>query len=240
MEATMKSGLIYSLIPKVMKAIGHVAKERKNQQQGYQFRGIDDFYAAVQGPFADHGIFCVPSVTERSVTERPTKSGGVLFYTTLTVKHSFFAEDGSSVEAVTVGEAMDSGDKSSNKAMSAAMKYALIELFSIPTWEPENDADSQTHEPAAANPKAAPAKTAPVPSAKLPDGVFDEMRKMLHEAFEAAEFAPDDQKRCVGDVLKAKKKKTLQELSLDQFNGFIKAIATHQMDKYKSPATAAA
>jgi hypothetical protein len=47
---------------------------------------------------------------------------------------------------VTVGEAMDSGDKSANKAMSAAMKYALIETFSIPTAE-DNDTENQTHQP---------------------------------------------------------------------------------------------
>lgn len=40
---------------------------------------------------------------------------------------------------------MDSGDKASNKAMSAAYKYAAIQTFCIPT-EGDNDADSTTHE----------------------------------------------------------------------------------------------
>jgi hypothetical protein len=44
-----------------------------------------------------------------------------------------------------IGEAMDSGDKSSNKAMSAAYKYAAFQAFCIPT-EGDNDADATTHD----------------------------------------------------------------------------------------------
>jgi hypothetical protein len=43
---------------------------------------------------------------------------------------------------------MDSGDKATNKAMSAAYKYMAMQLFCIPT-EGDNDADSSTHEIAA-------------------------------------------------------------------------------------------
>lgn len=152
------SGEIYKLIPKIMQTVGAIGKGRRNTQQGYQFRGIDDVYNAMQGPLAEHGVFVVPSVTDRIREERPTRDGkGTLFYTTLTVRHTFYAPDGSSIEAVTVGEAMDSGDKSSNKAMSAAMKYALIEVFSIPT-EGDNDTENHTPAPAAQQRPAAPAR----------------------------------------------------------------------------------
>jgi hypothetical protein len=43
-----------------------------------------------------------------------------------------------------IGEAMDSGDKSANKAMSAAQKYALLQVFCIPTEEPK-DTENETH-----------------------------------------------------------------------------------------------
>jgi hypothetical protein len=58
------------------------------------------------------------------------------------------ADDGSMHEVVTFGEAMDSGDKATNKAMSAAYKYACMQAFCIPT-EGDNDADAKTHEVAA-------------------------------------------------------------------------------------------
>lgn len=146
-------GDIYRLIPQVMRTVGAVEKGRRNEQQGYRFRGIDDLYNAMQQPMADAGIFCVPYVLERHREERQTQKGGTLFYTTLTVRHTFYAPDGSSVDCVTIGEAMDSGDKSSNKAMSAAMKYALIEVFCIPTADAKDtDDDSPRVKPRHAPP----------------------------------------------------------------------------------------
>jgi hypothetical protein len=129
-----------------MREVGAIAKGRKNAQQGYSFRGIDDAYQAFQPVFAKLGVFVVPTVLNVAREERQTKSGGVLIYTTLTVKHTFFADDASFFECVTVGEAMDSGDKSSNKAMSAAMKYALLEVFCVPT-EGDNVTENNSPEP---------------------------------------------------------------------------------------------
>ena len=66
----------------------------------------------------------------------------------MTVKCEFdfvAAEDGASHCVTVYGEAMDSGDKAKNKAMSAAMKYACLQTFCVPT-EGDNDADATTHE----------------------------------------------------------------------------------------------
>lgn len=80
---------IYKLIPKVMDEIGAIGKERKNVQQNYQFRGIDDIYNAVNTALAKHEIFCVPKVTAHHREERQTKAGGVLIYTILEVDYTF-------------------------------------------------------------------------------------------------------------------------------------------------------
>ncbi len=133
---------IYEAIPKVMAEVGSIAKNRKNQQQGYAFRGIDDVFAAFQAPLATHGVFYVPEVLEECRDEGQTKSGGTMFYTRLRVAYTFYAQDGSNVRAVVVGEAMDSADKSSNKAMSAALKYALLQIFCVPTESEDADAQS--------------------------------------------------------------------------------------------------
>ena len=123
-----------------------IAKDRRNTQQGYNFRGIDDVYAALSPLLAKHGLCILPRVISREVTERQTQKGGVLFYTVVHMEFDFVAaEDGSKHTVSTVGEAMDSGDKSSNKAMSAAYKYAAFQAFAIPT-EGDNDADATTHE----------------------------------------------------------------------------------------------
>ncbi len=128
-----------------MKLVGVVKKDKKNTQQNYNFRGIDDMYNALNEHLSVEGIFITSKVIDTKREERPSKSGGVLLYSILTMEFEFFAEDGSSVKSVTVGEAMDSGDKSMNKAMSTAYKYALMQIFCIPTEE-EKDTEYQTHE----------------------------------------------------------------------------------------------
>lgn len=145
MESTPK---IYAAIARVMAAIGKtgIAKDRNNQGQGFKFRGIDDVYNALSPLLASNGVCILPRVLRRSVTEKTTKSGGALFYVVLDVEFDFVcSEDGSKHTVAVVGEAMDSGDKASNKAMSAAYKYACMQTFCIPT-EGDNDADGTNHE----------------------------------------------------------------------------------------------
>lgn len=139
---------VYSAIAEVMAKLAKVGigKNNKNTQQGYKFRGIDDVYNALAPFLAESKLLILPRVKSRIVTERETKSGGVLFYVVLDVEFDFVsALDGSKHTVQVVGEAMDSGDKASNKAMSAAYKYACMEAFCIPT-EGDNDADATTHE----------------------------------------------------------------------------------------------
>jgi len=139
---------IYHAINAVQKALSEtgITKGRKNQQQGYQFRGIDDVFNALSPLLAAHGLLVLPRMLSRQCEERATKSGGTLFYTTVEAEFDFVAvEDGSKHIVKTYGEAMDSADKSTNKAMSAAYKYAAFLAFAIPT-EGDNDADAHTHE----------------------------------------------------------------------------------------------
>src|ERR1043165_682105 len=113
---TNGSGQIYGLMAAVLKEVGAIEKGRRNVQQGYQFRGIDDVYEAVHPLFAKHGIFTVPRVLNEETNERTTQSGTVLRFVKLTIAYDFFAPDGSRVTAEMIGEAMDAGDKASNKA----------------------------------------------------------------------------------------------------------------------------
>lgn len=142
---------VYAAINAVQAALAvtGITKSRQNQQQRYNFRGIDDVYNVVSPLLAKHGLCILPRVLSHHCVERQTKNGSPLFYTTLDVEFDFVcAADGSSHTVRTVGEAMDSADKSSNKAMSAAYKYAVMQAFAIPT-EGDNDADGTTHDVAA-------------------------------------------------------------------------------------------
>jgi hypothetical protein len=139
---------VYKAIAAVTKdmSVEGISKSRKNAQQGYTFRGIDEVYNALAPMLARHNLVILPRVVKREFDERQTKSGNPLFYTHLTVEFDFVsADDGSSHCVTTIGEAMDSADKSTNKAMSAAYKYACLQAFCIPT-EGDNDSDGTTHE----------------------------------------------------------------------------------------------
>lgn len=86
-------------------------------------------------------------------------------YSILTIRYTFYAIDGSSIEVVTIGEAMDSGDKSCNKAMSTAQKYAFFQVFAIPTEELK-DSDDDSPDPApkhSAQPQPPPGQNAKPP-----------------------------------------------------------------------------
>jgi len=139
---------VYQAINAVQKRLSAdgITKGRKNQQQGYAFRGIDDVLNALSPIIADIGLCVLPRMLSRECVERQTKSGGALFYVTVEAEFDFVcAEDGTKHTVKTYGEAMDSADKATNKAMSAAYKYAAILAFAIPT-EGDNDADAQTHD----------------------------------------------------------------------------------------------
>jgi hypothetical protein len=124
-----------------------IAKNSKNAQQGYAFRGIDAVFNALAPVLAKHKLVVIPRILSRECTERATQKGGVMFCVTVEAEFDFVsAIDQSKHTARTFGEAMDSGDKATNKAMSAAYKYAAFQTFCIPT-EGDNDADSTTPEP---------------------------------------------------------------------------------------------
>ena len=137
---------IYESMAAVMEDCGIVAKDSRNQKQGYKYRGIDAVMNALNPAFRKNKVFVVPEVIDQTREERTTQNGGLLIYSITKVKYTFYAEDGSSIAATVIGEGMDSGDKSMNKAMSAAFKYACFQAFCIPTEE-MRDSEEDSPEP---------------------------------------------------------------------------------------------
>jgi hypothetical protein len=125
--------------------IGISKSSRNSQGAGYNFRGIDAVYNTMSSIMAEKGLCIIPRMLTRTCEERQSKSGGALFYVTVEAEFDLVSIDGSKHTARTFGEAMDSSDKATNKAMSAAYKYMAFQTFAIPT-EGDNDADAHTHE----------------------------------------------------------------------------------------------
>lgn len=175
------AGLIHKAIVAIMATRPSVAKNRRNEKQGYAFRGIDDFYEELQAVMAEHGVHAYPArIVDDTLMERKTEKGGTIIHVRQkTVVRFQHAEDASYVDVEVIGEAMDfGGDKASNKAMSAAMKYALRDTFLIPTGErtdTENDSpEAGPAEPAKSRPGRAqrpPAEPAPAEPPPAEEGL---------------------------------------------------------------------
>jgi len=140
---------VYECIAAVSAEIAQtgIAKSRKNAQQGYSFRGIDEVFNALAPLLAKHKLVILPRILSRECVERTSKSGSAQFFVIVEAEFDYVsAADGSRHTVRTFGEAQDSADKATNKAMSAAYKYAAFQTFCIPT-EGDNDADATTPEP---------------------------------------------------------------------------------------------
>lgn len=137
---------ILGSLANVMRSIGAIGKDRTNQQQGFKFRGIEQFMNAAHPLFAREGILVVPQVLGIEREERTNARGTTLIWTVAKITFEFISSvDGSTLKTTVVGEAMDSGDKGCNKAMSVGLKYALMQMLMIPTEETV-DPDAEAHE----------------------------------------------------------------------------------------------
>jgi hypothetical protein len=166
-----------------------IAKDRTNQQgNSYKFRGIDDVYNAISPLLAKHGLCILPRMISRQCLERQTAKGSAIFYVTVEAEFDFVsAEDGSKHTVRTFGEAMDMSDKATNKAMSAAYKYAAFQAFAIPT-EGDNDTESQTLEIISALPESVVADY----SIAMKDCVaIESLKENFAKAYAAAKAAND-------------------------------------------------
>ena len=120
---------IYPAISNIMSEIGAISKDKKNQQQGFMYRGIDDVMNALQPLLIKHKVFAVPEILEQTREERTTNKGNTLIYSICKIKYTFYADDGSSITAVVVGEGMDSGTRQQTKLWQSLLSMLVSRFF---------------------------------------------------------------------------------------------------------------
>ena len=134
---------IAQALSEIMKAVGGIAKKDRNQAQGFNFRGIDSVVNAVSPALQKFGVVIVPSVEEYDYqTVEIGKNRTAMGHVRVKVTYTFIGANGDAIKATVVGEAMDSGDKATAKAMSVAFRTALLQSLSLPTDEVDPDATS--------------------------------------------------------------------------------------------------
>jgi hypothetical protein len=128
--------LIYKKIHKIMVELGAVGKTGKNEHQRYRFREIDEIYNKLNPLLREQGVVCFPTIAEGSLAKsyRQNSRGSAVEDCSVVVKYRYVAvEDGSEVEVSGVGSGSDVGDKALYKALAGADKYAIIQMFKLPT-----------------------------------------------------------------------------------------------------------
>ena len=131
---------VYELMTLVMRDVRNVSKDGRNESQNYNFRGVDDAIGALAQPLRDHGVFMTPEVLDFK-TEVRGRQNAVL----MRIAFHFYGPAGDKVTSITLGEGSDFADKAANKAMSAALKYALIHTFMIPVDSKSLDDGDRDH-----------------------------------------------------------------------------------------------
>jgi len=134
---------IVQAMNEVMKAVGGIAKKDRNQAQGFNFRGIDSVVNAVSPQLQKYGVVVVPSVQDYSYdTVEIGRNRTAMGHVKVKVQYTFVGPNGDVINTTVVGEAMDSGDKATAKAMSVAFRTALLQSLCLPTDELDPDASS--------------------------------------------------------------------------------------------------
>lgn len=126
-----------------------IGKDSFNKDQNFKFRGIDAVMNKLAPLLVQYKLLIIPRFFDRVLTERPTKSGSIMFNICLRGEFHFVSiEDGTEVVANTIGEGQDMADKATNKAMAVAYKYAVFQTFCIPldaADDPDAGSNEETH-----------------------------------------------------------------------------------------------
>lgn len=230
---------IYQSIAGVISDIGAVGKDKVNKQQGFKYRSVDDVYSVLNPALAKNKIFILPEVLEEKREVRTNKNGTQIFCVELKMKYTLFAEDGSFIETVLLGEAMDTGDKAINKAMAIAYKYLCFQVFCIPVEEMEDpDAERpelgvQEEKGKKSRPREEKGKAAPAAQQGNQDESQPMTEQMCKTILAEMERTGVGEKIILGrKQMKDKKRKSIQEFDISDFK-YVMDIFSRTPDRVK-------
>lgn len=139
---------IYQRMHAVMKAVGYIQKEDKKVNNQYTFVSHDAVTAKIRPALIENGIIAVPQVVNWKQDGNRTECD----------LHMNFVNIDKPDERITVamfGFGIDPMDKGPGKAISYAVKYALLKAFSLETGD-DPEKDQIEHKPAPQKAFAAP------------------------------------------------------------------------------------
>ena len=155
---------VYESLNDAIAMLGYVAPDGTNTNQGFSFRSIDGVVGAVRTVLVNHGLTIIPSFESLEQIDYRKDDGRISHRAILLGTFTVVGPSGDTFSFTTIGEAMDTEGRASNKAMSAATKNAYLRLFQIGAGSDDGDGTD-------AVPHAAPARTAPPAPSSLGDRI---------------------------------------------------------------------
>lgn len=132
--------------------------QKTGQMQGtvrYTYAKEGDFIAIIRPLMEAHGVTIRPKtmklVSDDAIETQSQNGIRRQYRTVIRVTFELLHTSGDRLEVQTFGEGIDSGDKSYNKAMTGAMKYALRQTFCVETGDDPDYTPSHEQERAPAN-----------------------------------------------------------------------------------------
>jgi len=128
---------------RVMADVQSISKADRRDDPGghYNFRGVDRVLNAVGPALRRHGVLLLPTkVVDKEYREARTSKGTVMQECTVTMQWTVIGPMGDRLPPMeTPGEATDTQDKSTSKAVSVAHRVVFLAALNIPTQDPDVD-----------------------------------------------------------------------------------------------------
>lgn len=142
---------IFEVFADVKRQVAPVGKDSHNSQQNFKFRGVDAVVNAAAAALDEHGVITVPVLEKYEYGQVEVGNNRTrMAHVRVEVTYEFYGPRGDCFRAKVPGEAMDSGDKGTAKAMSVAYRTCLIQTLNLPTGEPDPDESTYERSPGSA------------------------------------------------------------------------------------------
>lgn len=176
---------VFTAFSAVMESVQGIRKNQRNQDQKFNFRGIDAVLNTVGPKLREHGVIIVPTAEHIEIERYQTAKGSLMQGVIVRMRYTVIGPAGDTFEGSAYGQAADSGDKAVAKAESVAYRTFLLQSLTVPTDDP--DPDEFTHERTAHQPpppdplNVAKAEALAAASRRNPDMEPDQLKQWIRD-----------------------------------------------------------
>jgi hypothetical protein len=163
----------------------------------YRFRGVDSTINAV-GPVLRkyHVVGPVPHLDDVRYETIPVgNSQHPTGFARVVVTYRFIGPRGDELSCTVPGEAMDRGDKAIAKAMSVAMRIALLQSLCLPTEDTDPDADNYERSQVAVREESRRGPSTPMLAQAAREALLEKIKRLGLDPREVAKLYLVDTER---------------------------------------------